>query len=134
MLAFPIAGLLAQFQVLAPQPGDFGTQFGHFLPQLRNHRCQIDGAIHGRRILDQHVFHDTPVLPELPQSKKGQFPSRTASAKLYPDNYASYCEEIVYDMSGISDPRILCRGVWRGGAMQTICGRNMGWTSELRGV
>ncbi len=32
--AFPVTGLLPQFEVLAPQPLDLGTQFGNFTTNL----------------------------------------------------------------------------------------------------
>jgi hypothetical protein len=42
VLGFPVARLLTQFEVLAPQLGVFSTQFGVFTPQLNDFLAERD--------------------------------------------------------------------------------------------
>ena len=57
MLAFPIAGLLPQFQVLPPQIVHFLAQVRHFLAQFPHH-SQPFSRENFPGTLCNHAFHD----------------------------------------------------------------------------
>ena len=58
VLTAPITGLLAQFEVLAPQLRDFRTQLRDFLAQMREPRWLGGRPVDFLHGLEQEVFHD----------------------------------------------------------------------------
>jgi hypothetical protein len=83
MLSLPISDLLPQFEILAPQAGDFLTQLGNLAPKLPYQLGQIS-RLGGRMGDDKRVFHDDDACnPNLARMKRSTSPTETGWAKLY---------------------------------------------------
>jgi hypothetical protein len=64
MPALPIAGLLAQFEVLTPQAGYLGPQLDNFLAEFRDQFRQRRPAFDFQARFEEEVFHDPYLLPQ----------------------------------------------------------------------
>ncbi len=71
MATLPIAGLLAQFEVLSFETLDFGAEVSDFLAQSRHQGDQLQGGVAGATDLDQLAIHDQPGLPKMDKRGRG---------------------------------------------------------------
>lgn len=69
----PITHLLTQFEVLAVQGLDFGTQGGHFLAQVRHRGDQLRDGVTWATDLNKLAVHDYHVYPKHPGNGSGPF-------------------------------------------------------------
>jgi len=70
MTTLPISHLLTQFEVLALQGLDFGTQPGHFLAQVLHQGDQRRDGVTRATDLNQLAVHDHHALPEPSKERK----------------------------------------------------------------
>src|SRR5262249_4578770 len=70
MATLPIAGLLAQLEILALQVSDSGAQYGHVPAQIVQRGHPIGGGVIGATDSSQLAVHSQLPLPEMSRSEK----------------------------------------------------------------